>query len=130
MIILSIKTDQPESEFMIFNDHKRLAEIKYLAHRDLAQTIHQKIADLLKKENLNWSDIDGIICYQGPGSFTGLRIGLTMANTLSYALRIPIIGAKSNNWQTEAINKLLNAEDDQQVYPFYDSEPHVTKPKK
>ena len=130
MIILSIKTDQPESEFVILDDKKKLTGIKYLAHRDLAKTIHQKINDLLKKTNLNWKDINGVVCYKGPGSFTGLRIGLTIANTLAYGLGVPIIGTKGNDWQTKAIDRLLSGKDDKQVYPFYGAEPHVTKPKK
>lgn len=48
MIILAIKTDQPESEFWLLDDHKTLEHLKYLAHHDLARTIHVQISKLLK----------------------------------------------------------------------------------
>ncbi|MEI9913483.1 MAG: tRNA (adenosine(37)-N6)-threonylcarbamoyltransferase complex dimerization subunit type 1 TsaB [Candidatus Saccharibacteria bacterium] len=130
MIILSLKTDQPESEFALFNDHERVAEIKYLAHKDLADTIHLKIVELLKSQNLDWQNIEGVICFKGPGSFTGLRIGLSVANSLAYGLDIPIVGEQDNDWQTKAINKLLQKQNDKTVMPFYGAEPNITKPKK
>jgi len=130
MIILSLKTDQPESEFALFNDHKQLAQIKYLAHKDLADTIHLKIVELLKSQNLDWQNIEGVICFKGPGSFTGLRIGLSVANSLAYGLDIPIIGEQDSDWQTNAINKLLKKQNDKMVMPFYGAEPNITKPKK
>jgi tRNA threonylcarbamoyladenosine biosynthesis protein TsaB len=130
VIILSIKTDQPESEFALYSDHTLLAATKYLAHRDLAQTIHIKIAELLKQSKLSLKDIEGIICFKGPGSFTGLRIGLTVANSLSYGLNIPIVGSKGPNWQTKAIDDLANHKNQKTVLPFYGSEPHITQPKK
>ncbi len=130
MIILSLKTDQPESEFALFDKQKKLNEVKYLAHRDLASTIHLKISELLKSQKKDWQDIEGVICFMGPGSFTGLRIGLSIANALAYGLNVPIIGAKGSHWQTEAIEKLLSGQNDKTVMPFYGAEPHVTKPKK
>ena len=94
MIILAIKTDQPESEFWLFNDHKTLEHLKYLAHHDLARTIHVQISKLLKNRDLNWQDIEGLVCFKGPGSFTGLRIGLTVANSLAYVLRSQLLAKK------------------------------------
>lgn len=130
MIILAIKTDQPESEFATYNDHQRLSYIKYLAHQDLANTIHLKISEILNKQKLKWTDIEGVICFKGPGSFTGLRIGISVANSLAYGLGVPIIGEVGQNWQKLAIDKLLKEQNDKVVYPFYGAEPNVTKPRK
>jgi len=130
MIILSIKTDQPESEFTLFNDLKILNSIKYQAHRDLGLTIHQKISDLLKGQKLDWSDVEGVICFKGPGSFTGLRIGLSVANALAYGLGIPIVGEEGEEWQSKALNKVLKHRSDQIVIPFYGADPHITEPRK
>lgn len=130
MIILTIKTDQPVSQFRLYKDYQQLASIKYLAHRDLASTIHLKIHELLKSQDLDWSDIQALACFKGPGSFSGLRIGITVANSLAYGLNIPIIGEKGRSWQSKAIKKLLNSKNDQLVYPFYGAEPHTTSPRK
>ena len=130
MIILSIKTDQPESEFALYDDQTLLADVKYLAHRDLGRTIHLKIQELLSGSKIDWSDINGIICFKGPGSFTGLRIGIAVANSLAYGLEIPIIGAKGESWQRKAIDKLIKNQNDEVVLPFYGSEPLITQPKK
>ncbi len=42
--------------------------------------------------------IEGIVCYEGPGSFTGLRIGLSFGNALAYTRGIPIVGARDSSW--------------------------------
>lgn len=130
MIILAIKTDQPESEFWLLDNHKTLEKVKYLAHQDLARTIHVQISKLLKKQNLDWPDIEGLVAYKGPGSFTGLRIGLTIANSLAYSLNIPIIGEEEDDWLSNGIIKLLANKNDKIVMPFYGSEPHITRSKK
>lgn len=46
--------------------------------------------EMLKDKNLKLKDFNRIVVVNGPGSFTGIRIGLTVAKTISYALNIPI----------------------------------------
>ena len=48
------------------------------------------IDSMLKEKNISLKEFERIIVINGPGSFTGLRIGLTVAKTLSYSLNIPI----------------------------------------
>lgn len=48
------------------------------------------IDNILKENNLNADDLDEIIVVNGPGSFTGVRIGVTIAKTFAYSLKIPI----------------------------------------
>jgi tRNA threonylcarbamoyladenosine biosynthesis protein TsaB len=55
-----------------------------------AQLVPQ-IADLLKKHNLRRGDIDGFVVVSGPGSFTGLRVGLAAIKALAEILRKPIV---------------------------------------
>ena len=49
---------------------------------------------LLKKNKLTLKNLTGIKVNPGPGSFTGLRVGVSVANTLGYLLKIPINGKK------------------------------------
>ncbi len=48
------------------------------------------LTDLLAEANLLIQDIDDIIVVNGPGSFTGVRIGITIGKTLAFTLKIPI----------------------------------------
>lgn len=53
------------------------------------------IGELLDRHGIKVAQLDGIVVGLGPGSFTGLRIGLSSAKALGYAARIPITGASS-----------------------------------
>ena len=52
------------------------------------------IDKLLSEHNLGINDINEVKVNLGPGSFTGLRVGIAVANTLGFALKIPINGKK------------------------------------
>lgn len=54
-----------------------------------------EIDKLMKKFNINRTDIESIIVGIGPGSYTGVRIALTIAKTMSYALNIPVFPVSS-----------------------------------
>lgn len=49
------------------------------------------IDEAFKKSNLKVNDIDKIFVVNGPGSFTGIRVGLTVAKIMSYCLNIPLV---------------------------------------
>ena len=130
MIILSIRTDNPKAEIGLFNDGSQLDYISWQAHRELAETIHKRIDQLLKDQQKTWQDIQGIVCFKGPGSFTGLRIGLTVANTIADSLSIPIVGDSGSDWVSSGIQKLQQGKDQHIVLPEYGGEPHITQQKK
>lgn len=129
MIILTIRTDKPEAEIGLYEDGKQLQYVTWEAHRALAETLHQQIAKLLESGGRHLQDIAGIVVYAGPGSFTGLRIGVSVANTLAYSLGIPIVGT-TDQWLEEGIAKLTSDKSDKIVSPQYGSPAHITQPKK
>jgi tRNA threonylcarbamoyladenosine biosynthesis protein TsaB len=129
MIILTIRTDKPESELRLFDNQTQLTEIVWQAHRELAETIHLKMNELLDGQQKALKDIEGIVAFQGPGSFTGLRIGLSVANTLSDGLDVPIVASKGNDWQQAGIERLLKGEHDQLAMPEYGVPVHITQQK-
>ena len=130
MLILTIRTDNPEAEIGLYSDAQQIVYETWLAHRQLAETIHQKIEALLKSQQKELSDISGIVVFKGPGSFTGLRIGLSVANALSYGLKVPIIANQDSSWLEQGIGRLLAGENDTTVVPEYGALPHITQQKK
>lgn len=129
-MILTIRTDKPESEIGLYKDGRELANETWRAHRQLAETIHSKIDNLLTGQNLKLGDIDGIVVFKGPGSFTGLRIGVSVANSLAYGLNVPIIGVNGTDWQQNGIKVLKSGKNSKQTVPEYGGEVFTTKPKK
>ena len=130
MIILTIRTDKPEAEVGLYDNEVQLAYETWQAHRQLAETIHSKLRSLLTAQHRDLKDLQGIACFQGPGSFTGLRIGLAVANALSYSYQLPIVAAQDPNWLEAGVQRLLAGENDQQALPFYGADAHITLQKK
>ncbi len=60
-----------------------------------AQAVLPMIKEMLQKHKLGLEDLSLIKINQGPGSFTGLRVGISVANTLSHFLKIPINDKKT-----------------------------------
>jgi tRNA threonylcarbamoyladenosine biosynthesis protein TsaB len=129
MLILTIRTDKPEAEIGLFNNTTKLDYQTWHAHRELSATLHTRISELLAKQGKTIQDLRGIAAFQGPGSFTGLRIGLTVANTLAYSLSIPIVAAQGAGWLETALQRLVTGESDQIALPHYGAEAHITLPK-
>jgi tRNA threonylcarbamoyladenosine biosynthesis protein TsaB len=130
MLIITFRTDKPEAEVGLFQDDKQLAYLTWQAHRKLAETIHQKIAELLKGQGHDLHDLQAIAVYEGPGSFTGLRIGLSVANALAYSLKVPIASATGEDWIKTARTALGDGRDQQVALPEYGAEPHITQQRK
>ncbi|HVX47836.1 MAG TPA: tRNA (adenosine(37)-N6)-threonylcarbamoyltransferase complex dimerization subunit type 1 TsaB [Candidatus Saccharimonadales bacterium] len=130
MLILSIRTDRPEAEIGLYDEGPRIAHETWLAHRELAETIHLKIKDLLESRQKILGDVDGIAVFQGPGSFTGLRIGISVANALADSLGIPIYGSKGDEWTSKSLVELQSGSDLKTVIPEYGAQPRITKPKR
>jgi tRNA threonylcarbamoyladenosine biosynthesis protein TsaB len=130
MLILTIKTDQPLAEIGLYQDDTLLKQEAWQAHRQLAETIHQKIKELLAFQGKAWADIEGLVVFKGPGSFTGLRIGTSLANALAYANKLPIVGAMGVDWQTKGLGRLQAGENEQMVLPEYGAPVHITQQRK
>ena len=130
MIIVTIKTDVPIAELCVFEDEKLIEAHTWEAHRRLAETIHEELANLLKRNGYTISQIDGFGCFAGPGSFTGLRIGLAVANALAYALESKVVATKGDDWRALAVQRLVAGNDETIVVPEYGMPVNITAPRK
>lgn len=129
MLILTIRSDKPEAELGLYTNDQQLTYTSWQAHRELAESIHIKIEELLKSQGKALNEINAVLVFKGPGSFTGLRIGLTVGNALAESLRIPIVAEKTNAWISRGITRLRQGENEQVVTPAYGSPPHITLPR-
>lgn len=105
-------------------------EFSWQADRTLARHLLGFLEEKLRETGGDFDQLTGIGVMRGPGSFTGLRIGMAVLNTLADALQIPIVGTEGDEWQAEALRRLEAGESDRVVLPHYGSEAHITKPRK
>jgi len=128
-MILLLDTSTPVCKLTLIDGDWRYDD-QWQADRTLARDLLAYLRDQLVKNNRTFTDITGIGAFRGPGSFTGLRIGLTVLNTMADAESIPIVGGTDADWQDEVITKLSDGINEQIVLPFYGSDAIITKPRK
>ena len=90
MKYLFIDTSNSFISIYIVKDNKVLVYKKVETLKDMANTIMPLIRDAFNEVNFHIKDIDKIFVTIGPGSFTGIRVGITVAKTISYCLNIPV----------------------------------------
>jgi len=128
MIIL-LDTSTPVCKLTLIDGASRFDD-QWQADRTLAKGLLGYIQKNLLSHDKSWSDITAIGAFQGPGSFTGLRIGLTVLNTIADSENIPIIGGQGESWQQDVLAKLKAGHNDRIVLPFYGSDAHITQSRK
>lgn len=95
MICLSLDTTTDIASIALTDDAHLLAEYTFSHHRDLSCRLLPSIKAMLKDCQLGMSNIQAIGVSTGPGSFTGLRIGVVTAKTLAQVLNVPAVGISS-----------------------------------
>jgi tRNA threonylcarbamoyladenosine biosynthesis protein TsaB len=130
MIIVTIKTDAPQAELRVYDDTTELAIKVWEAHRSLAETIHTQLKTLLEGIDKTLQDVNGVLVYQGPGSFTGLRIGFSVAKTLGFGLAVPVVATQGELWIVDGVRRILASDTHTDALPYYGAPVHITTPKK
>jgi len=89
--ILCIETSTTVCSVAIGNENGLIAHKEVNAGFSHAENLHVFIDEIIKEAGLNRKNIDAIAVGKGPGSYTGLRIGVSAAKGIAYALNIPLI---------------------------------------
>lgn len=128
-MILLLDTSTPVCRLSLVDSDWRFDD-EWQADRTLAKGLLGYIHANLQAQNKTWSDLTAIGVFEGPGSFTGLRIGLTVLNTIADSQQIPIVGGRGERWQADVLAKLRSGHNNQIVLPFYGSDAHITQSRK
>jgi tRNA threonylcarbamoyladenosine biosynthesis protein TsaB len=94
-ILLTIQTASPAGGLALSDGEHLLAEINLDIRKTPTEWLLQSIEELLVMTNVAKGDLDGIGVVRGPGSFTGLRVGLATAKGLALAAGCPLLGVSS-----------------------------------
>ena len=105
MIILAYDSSGPRLSAALYKDDKKLVVIDSEAGVRHSTVLVPMIEKLLKKAHLTLQSVNIIAVGVGPGSFTGLRVGVATAKILGYVLKIKIVGVSS----LEAIAREVSA---------------------
>lgn len=101
MMKLYIDTSDSEKIIVGFNGRK----VESDARVERAQKLLTVIDEELKKQGKSLEDIESIEVKRGPGSFTGLRVGISIANALGWALGVPVNGQDVKKKPVEPVYK-------------------------
>ena len=128
MISLFIDTSTTTAVVALYNNEKPISIIKEENMRDISSHIMPMIDKLFSNNNLRINQVNKIFVVNGPGSFTGLRIGVTIAKTLAWSLKIPVVPISSlevlatTAFESDYIIPYIDARRDYVFAGIYDSE--------
>lgn len=92
MKLLSISTASDTLSLNIVENENIIASFETRGNRQHAELIAPKIKELMERANLKFHDLDGVCVNLGPGSFTGLRVGLSTAKGIVYGANVHLYG--------------------------------------
>ena len=94
-MILKIDTTKTEKITVEIEDKETgLKDVMFEKQKKGSQVLLPLITKILKKNKKDFKDLTAIEVNVGPGSFTGTRVGVTVANTMGFALNLPVNGKK------------------------------------
>ena len=95
MLTLAFESSAKAASAALLLDGKLLSQYSQCSGLTHSRTLLPMGEDMLKNAELNWKDVDLIAVAQGPGSFTGIRIGVSMVKGLAWALEKPCVGVST-----------------------------------
>ncbi len=129
-MILALRTDNPTAELHLLKEGVQIDQELWQAHRELSNTLLLKIEQILERNHSTLNSLEAIVVFKGPGSFTGLRIGITVANTLAFSLQVPITGISRDDWLQKGVDTVRKTKAGQLIMPEYGADARITKQRK
>ena len=132
MLSLILDSANKELGVAIAKDNEIIDEIKYDAWQKQSELMIPEIERIFKRNSISPKDISEILVSQGPGSYTGVRIALTIAKVYAYALNLPIYAFSSLNIlenPEKASICLINAKGNRSYFAVYDKEKAIVDDK-
>lgn len=108
MKILSIDTASDICSVALLEDTNLIKELNILDSKTHSENLMPLIEQLLEQTNCDLSEIDLIACDKGPGSFTGIRIGISTVKAFSFVHNIPVLGISSLDALAYNVEKTSN----------------------
>jgi len=107
-LILNIDTSSQNASICLAHDGVPMAVLENAEQKDHAAWLHPGIKELLLQADCNVQDIKAVAITAGPGSYTGLRVGMSAAKGLCYALNIPLITENTLRVMALAVKQSLD----------------------
>lgn len=117
MTILAIDTSNNALGVALLDDDKVLGEYITNLKKNHSIRIMPAIQTLMKDCGKDPADLTKIVVAKGPGSYTGVRIGVTIAKTMAWSLNIPLVGISSLEILANGIGRYFNG----YVSPLFDA---------
>ena len=95
MKILSIDTSSDVCSVCILDNMNLIKELNMFDSKTHSENLMPLVHELLDKTNLQLKDIECIVICNGPGSFTGIRIGISTVKAIAEVLNIPVVSVSS-----------------------------------
>ena len=127
MLILGISTSSNIASVALSKDAECIKELNINNNKTHSETLLPLINELLSETNIKLQDINLIACDNGPGSFTGIRIGISTVKAIAESLNIPVVAVSSleglvyNINSSECICSLIDARNNQVYCGLFDS---------
>ena len=125
-LLLGIDTSSMVKSIALVEDERLLAELTINTKKPHSELLLEYIAELLKMAEKTKAELTGIVVNLGPGSFTGLRIGLAVAKAMAVALNIDLLGVDSLRalaynlpLTDKIIVPLVDAQKERAYYAYY-----------
>ncbi len=95
MISLLLDSSSKVMALAIARDHEIIASLEEVAFQRQSELLTLRINEMLTNLDLNIQKISEVIVTKGPGSFTGVRIAVTIAKVIAYSLKVPLYAVSS-----------------------------------
>ena len=95
MLILAFESSAKAASAALVRDGELIAQSTQCSGLTHSRTLLPMAEDMLKNTDIRLSDVDMLACAHGPGSFTGIRIGIATVKGLAWALDKPCIGVST-----------------------------------